>query len=203
MTCLELASWLAHHSCFCARRFTSLGIFQVTNGTFRLDSSFFLLVNNSWYTFSEVLTSSIHRKLELAGAGTFKNHAPLWITRPWRHPCRSFTVTQQKKNISNRPVEEVKKMKCYKRLIYKQFVLSKSQVFVAHRFWDICPNVSRTFVPFWCTNMAAGTQQKHLEFTFSIKALSFLSRTSIRAHKHSTGMETSIKIYFLFIFNLV
>ena len=33
-------------------------------------------------------------------------------------------------------------------------------------------------------NMAAGTQQKHLEFTFSIKALSFHSRTSIRTHKH-------------------
>ena len=32
--------------------------------------------------------------------------------------------------------------------------------------------------------MAAGNQQKHLEFTFSIKALSFHSRTSIRAHKH-------------------
>ena len=32
--------------------------------------------------------------------------------------------------------------------------------------------------------MAAGNQQKHLEFTFSVKALSFHSRTSIRAHKH-------------------
>ena len=32
-----------------------------------------------------------------------------------------FTVTKQK-SIGNRPVEEVKKMKCYKRLIYKQFV---------------------------------------------------------------------------------
>ena len=38
--------------------------------------------------------------------------------------------------------------------------------------------------PFWCTNMAAGNQQIHLEFTFSIKALSFHSRTSIGAHKH-------------------
>ena len=34
------------------------------------------------------------------------------------------------------------------------------------------------------TNMAAGNQQKHLEFTFSIKALPFHSRASIRAHKH-------------------
>ena len=32
--------------------------------------------------------------------------------------------------------------------------------------------------------MAAGNQQKHLEFFFSIKALSSHSRTGIRAHKH-------------------
>ena len=31
-------------------------------------------------------------------------------------------------------------------------------------------------------NMAAENQQKHLEYTFSIKAPSFHSRTSIRAH---------------------
>ena len=38
---------------------------------------------------------------------------------------------------------------------------------------------------FWYTNMAAESQQKHLEFTFSMKALSFHSRASIRgAHKH-------------------
>ena len=34
------------------------------------------------------------------------------------------------------------------------------------------------------TNMAAGNQQKHLEFTFSIKALPFHLRASIRVHKH-------------------
>ena len=33
-------------------------------------------------------------------------------------------------------------------------------------------------------------QQKHLEFTFSIKALSFHSRASIRAHKHPPGGKT-------------
>ena len=38
---------------------------------------------------------------------------------------------------------------------------------------------------FWSTtSMAAGNQQKHLEFTFSINALAFNSRTSIRVHKH-------------------
>ena len=35
---------------------------------------------------------------------------------------------------------------------------------------------------FWYTNMAAENQQKHLEYTFSTKAPSFHSRTSIRAH---------------------
>ena len=50
-------------------------------------------------------------------------------------------------------MEETKKMKCYKRLIYKQFC----QVFVAHSFWAIWRNFSRTFVelcmetPYWCT----------------------------------------------------
>ena len=52
-------------------------------------------------------------------------------------------------------MEEAKKMKCYIRLIYKQF--SKSRVLVAHSFWVICRNVSGTFVelclgkPYWCT----------------------------------------------------
>ena len=58
-------------------------------------------------------------------------------------------------------MEEAEKIKCYKRLIYKK--LSKSQVYVAHSYRN---------------------QQKHLEFTFSIKTLSFHSRASKRAHKH-------------------
>ena len=56
-------------------------------------------------------------------------------------------------------MEEAKKKKCYKRLIYKQNYLSKSQVFVAYSFWVICQNISRTFVdlcletPYWCTDL--------------------------------------------------
>ena len=52
-------------------------------------------------------------------------------------------------------MEKAKKMKCYKRLICKQF--PKSQVFVAHSFWIMCRNVSPTLVelfmetPYWCT----------------------------------------------------
>ena len=59
-------------------------------------------------------------------------------------------------------MEEAKKMKCYKRLIYKQFVqasgLCGPRIFV--ELW--------LETPFWCTNMASGKQQKHLVFTSSI-----------------------------------
>ena len=72
---------------------------------------------------------------------------------------------------------------------------SNSQAFVAHsftpkRFTHLCRALYADAIlvyiaiPFWCTSMAAGNQQKHLEFIFSIKALSFHSRTSIRTHKH-------------------
>ena len=86
-------------------------------------------------------------------------------------------------------MEEAKKMKCFKRLIYK-----KSQVFMAHSFWIICRNFSRIFVklcmdtPYWCTVLVHQYDRrkstKQLEFTFSLKVLSVHSRTSIRAHKH-------------------
>ena len=98
---------------------------------------------------------------------------------------RSFSLSCNKKinwKPSSGRSQEAKKMKCYKRLIFK------SQVFVTHSFWVICWNVSCTFVdlcmetPYWCTNMVTGNQKKHLEFTFSIKAISFHSRTSIRVH---------------------
>ena len=35
---------------------------------------------------------------------------------------KSLSLSRQKKQIGNCPVEEAKKMRCYKRLIYKQFV---------------------------------------------------------------------------------
>ena len=90
-------------------------------------------------------------------------------------------------------MEEFKKMKCYKRLIYKQFIqilglcgpqfpsyLSKhfTHLFTA-LYGDAIFDGQKL-----STNMAAGNQRKHLEFTFSIKALPFHSRASIRAHKH-------------------
>ena len=85
-------------------------------------------------------------------------------------------------------MEEAKKMKCYKRLTYKQFVqfsgLCGKQFlsYLSKRFTHLCRALyGDTSVPFWCTKMAAG---KHLEFTYSIEALSFHSRTSIPTHKH-------------------
>ena len=40
-----------------------------------------------------------------------------------RCPCyRSFSLSRNKKINGNRRMEEAKKMKCYKRLIYEQFI---------------------------------------------------------------------------------
>ena len=89
---------------------------------------------------------------------------------------------------------EVKKMKCYERLIFKQFV----QVLglCGSQFQNyICRNVSRTFVelcmetPCWCTDLAhqCGRGKSTMEYTFCIKAPSFHSRISIRAHKISSN----------------
>ena len=41
---------------------------------------------------------------------------------------------------------------------------------------------------FWCTNMAAGNQQKHLEYTFSIKRLLF-TRELAYVHKNTSTLE--------------
>ena len=86
-----------------------------------------------------------------------------------------------------------KAKKCYKRLIYKQFVQDSGLCgpqflsYFPKRFTHLCTAlngdailVSRFDAPI----IAAGNHQKHLEFTFSIKALSFHPNTSIRAHKH-------------------
>ena len=65
-------------------------------------------------------------------------------------------------------MEEVKEMKCYKRLKYKRFVQVSG-------LCDLCRALWRRHigVPFWSTNMAAGNQQKRLEFTFSKKLFLF------------------------------
>ena len=75
--------------------------------------------------------------------------------------------------------------------------MSKSQVFVAgpHFLSYLPKNLTHLWrancmeTLYWCTVLVHqyGLRKlikKHLEFTFSIKALSFHSRTSIRADKH-------------------
>ena len=92
-------------------------------------------------------------------------------------------------------VKEAKKMKIFRRLIFKQFVQVEGLwPKVSELFAETSRNVSRTFVelcmdtPYWCTVLVhqygRPKSTQHLEFTFSIKALSFHSRTSIREHKH-------------------
>ena len=80
-------------------------------------------------------------------------------------------------------MEEAKKMKCCKRQIYKQFVkvsglcgpqfLSYLPKFFTHLCRALYGDTIIIGVLFWCINIATGNQQKHLEFTFSIKALLF------------------------------
>ena len=95
-------------------------------------------------------------------------------------------------------MEEAKKMKCYKRLIYKQFVqiagLNCGAQFLSYlpkRLTHLCIAFTPTFVwrrhnggQFWSTKMAAGNQQKHLEFTFSIKLFLFTRELTDVSIKH-------------------
>ena len=76
----------------------------------------------------------------------------------------------------------------WKRLTYKQFVqvsgLCGPQLlsYLPKRFTHLCRALYGDAILVygsWCKNMAAGNEQKHMEFTFSIKALSFHSRTVI------------------------
>ena len=89
-------------------------------------------------------------------------------------------------------------MKCYKRLmhVYKQFVQVSglcgpqflSNWCLPKCFTQLCRVLfgdAIIGVPLWCTTMVVGNQQKNSGFTFSIKAVSFHSRTSLRVHKHT------------------
>ena len=66
-------------------------------------------------------------------------------------------------------MEEAKKMKCYIRLIYKQFVQASG----------LCGPPFLSYLPKRFTHLCgvlcgdAGNQQKYLEFTFSIKLFLF------------------------------
>ena len=89
--------------------------------------------------------------------------------------------------IGNCPVEKAKQMKCYKRLIYKQlqFVqvsgLSGPQFlsYLPKRFTHLCRALCGDAILVYRFRvsmlklMAAGNQQKPLEFTFPIKSSFF------------------------------
>ena len=72
---------------------------------------------------------------------------------------QSFSLSRNKhgtkKQIGNRPEEEAKKTKCYKRLIYKQFVKVSGPC--GPQFLVICRDISSTFIelcmetPYLCT----------------------------------------------------
>ena len=110
------------------------------------------------------------------------------------HQNGSFSLLRNKK-LNWKPFSgRSQKNECYKRLIYKQFVqvsgLCGSQFlcYLLKRFTHLCRAlygdailVHRFGAPMWLPEINKKTPD--LEFTFSIKALSFHSRTSIRAHK--------------------
>ena len=83
-------------------------------------------------------------------------------------------------------------MKCYKRLLFKKFVqiagLCGPQFlsYLPKRFTHLCRALHGDAILVYSFGppKASGNQQKHLEFTFSIKALPFHLTASIRVHKH-------------------
>ena len=142
----------------------------------------------SWAETLQCYSVSLYPCIQAAGC-----EYPLVVSYILRFHCHTINTAQKKKTTRNRPVEEAEKMKCYKTLIYKQFVqvsgLCDPQFlsYLPKRFTHLCRPLHIVWrrhigVPFWYTTMSAGNQQKHLELTFSLKALSFHSRTSIRAY---------------------
>ena len=111
-----------------------------------------------------------------------------------RFHCHAINTAQKNELETNRPVEEAKKMKCYKRLICKQFVQisglcgERFLSYLPKPFTHLCRalygDAILVVIKLSTNMMASGNQQKHLEFTFSIKGLPFHSRASIRVHKH-------------------
>ena len=90
-------------------------------------------------------------------------------------------------------MEEAKKVKCYKRLFYKQFVqvsgLCGAQFlsYLPKRVTHLCRALYGDAIlvySFGAPTWPPEINKDIWEFTFSINALSFHSRTSIRAHKH-------------------
>ena len=113
-----------------------------------------------------------------------------YLPQPFR-PTLLFTQQVQENHVKfrseSRKVSETEERRTEDLLaVYKQFVQVSGlcgPLFLSYwpkRFTHLCRAFSWSFVwrryiggSFWSTNMAAGNQQKHLEFTFSLKALFF------------------------------
>ena len=105
---------------------------------------------------------------------------------------RSFSLSRNKHGTKNK-FETVQWKKPRKWNVTKDWYinnLSKSQVFVAHSFWVICRNISRTiidaiFVYSFGTQIWPPKINKNIwSSLFLKKALSFHSSASIRVYKH-------------------
>ena len=100
-----------------------------------------------------------------------------WFSQ-WRH-----------RKINSKPFNEISQEQ--ENVVEDQYInnLSRSHVFVIHRFWVICRSVARNFIEFcmespcWWATMAAGNQQKHLELTLRWKRF-FIVRQYICVQTH-------------------
>ena len=71
----------------------------------------------SWAETLQCYSVSLYPCIQAAGC-----EYPLVVSYILRFHCHTINTAQKKKTTRNRPVEEAEKMKCYKTLIYKQFV---------------------------------------------------------------------------------
>ena len=115
-------------------------------------------------------------------------HGGSKVTKPifWR----SFSLSRNKK-ISWKPSSgRSQEMTCYKRLIFKQFTrvsglcVPQFLSYLPKRFTHLCRYRALYGDAILVHQYGRRKSAKHLEYTFSTKAPSFQSRTSIRAHKH-------------------
>ena len=117
----------------------------------------------------------------------------LRLSKTFKLMYRSFSLSRNKKIYWKPSSGKAKKMKCYKRLICKQFFqvsgLCGPQFlsYLPKRFTHLCRALYGDAIlvyhfgqPIWPPEINKNIWSS----LFSIKAPSFLSKTSIRAHKH-------------------
>ena len=115
-------------------------------------------------------------------------------------------------------MEEAKKMKCYKRLVYKQFVqvsglcgpqfLSYSPKHFTHLCRALYIWRRHIGALFWCTNVAAGNQQKHWSSDVCSSDLRDLHKTNLGDNQtfYQVNVESCVSdfsLHFAFSFNFM